>query len=661
MGAPLFLPSLSFADASQFTPRIYKYGGDLQINMAYEHNANVTPTGGLRTTDTTLEERLLFYAAGYIYHPRFISFDGFLGGDLRQEKFESNTTDNSPWTSGTGNEYGLRVRILPKHRYSLELWTERREPLVMGRLTSAYRPVLYERGALFRYKRRPASLSLRYVEKISEYGTSTVYAVSRSANGSYSIGPFVNSASSGHTESLSTPSQARTNQTYSSFTNELYFRDASFTSHIDMNDRKQESPLSSLIFTEDRLCWNEDARLSLPWNFQTSGGYGYERDIITQGMTTPSTVSTYAQETGTSVFTASHRLYNSLTTSYSVSNMSNRSTTGEMDTHSQSLVGNYTKKIPWGRFTTGAAFRSSDTDIKNAPLLTNEVYTIGLPIPGYFDLKEPSVDVNSIVIWVKSPLQPNDLILLTKDVNYTVALLGNIPRITITALDPLVFPLPETYEFHVKYSIIKEEVEFKTTNAGYNIKFELFNNLINPYYGHSKTDQKVLTGSLPGGPQHVTQDTVGVVVAKTPFTFTEEYQSVVSNINPSRTLRSIADYRKTIDASSSLYAKAYYTKQTRGGAGESGYSEDTIGTDAQFQKNVPRVNLGYNVAVAYVYSKTFTTAESYLLSSSLSWKAGKLVITMSASISETATTMPAGGRNSIVTERYLLSISRRLF
>jgi hypothetical protein len=667
LGAFLSFPSLSCADASEFIPRIYRYAGELQIEMLSDHEVNKTPAGGIRSTDTVLDEKLQLFAAGYIYHPRFISFEGFIGGGLRQEKFQSNTSSDDPYTSSTEDEYGLRVKILPKHPYTLELFTERRSPLVQGRLSLSYKPVYYDSGAIFRYKKRRASLTLSYLDDISKYGTFSVNSRTHAADGSYSIGPFINSAGHRVTDSTTAPSGSKTTQIISYFDNTLYFTEASFSSHIDIRRYTQENPLSTSLFTDDTMTWKETASISLPWNFQTSGGYSIDEDTMTTKETSNAPETSVTRQTKNTDFTISTRVYNSLTLNYYINNLSTDSTGGEITVKTRAFTAGYVKAIPTGRLIGGFFFRNSDTDINNAPTIPDESHTIDLPL-GFicdmatgtgscFNLSAQNVDQNSIIVRVKSPFPPNDLIVLTNNVNYTVGPNGNKVLVTITNL-PVGFPVPGKYEFHVTYSFTSEMVEYKTTNIGYNIRFELFNNLVNPYYGYSKQDQKVLSGELPGGPQDTATTTVGVVVLKPPYSFTEEFQSVGSNINPSRTFRSIADYRKDLAMNTNLYAKIYYTTTSQSGIAS--YSDNTLGADTRLQKYVPQKNLSLALGASYAHRQSFTASDTYLLSSSVMWKIGKLLLNASATMSESVSESPIGN-NIIISEQFFLTVTRRLF
>ena len=659
----MFFSSTSFGNAGQFLPKIYSVGGVLDINASHTHTTNVTPSGGLRTTDTALEERLRFFAVGYVYHPRFISFRGFIGGVLRDEKFTSNTGNTSSrWTLSSSDEYGLTVRILPRHPYSLELYTERHTPLTQVRVSSSYKSVYYDRGAIFRYKKRASSLTLSTTQNISEYESYRVNSVTHAADGAYSIGPFMNTAGQSVTESVTSSSQARTIQTASYFNNTLHFRDANFASHIDVRNLVQENPVSASQHNDNVLTWTEEARLVLPWNFRTSGGYRLNEQTMTQRPTNTASERTFSRETENTHFAVSHRLYNNLSTSYNINNSSSLSTGGDMKTTSKGFSANYTKMIPWGRFLTGTFVQRSLTDIKNAPTIPDEIHTITVTGSGScstgvdcFDLDNQSVDISSIIVQVRSKTT-NEIITLA-GTYYTVDQPGSAVRITITSL-PSGFVTPDIYEFHVTYSFISQMVKYETTSSGYTVAFELFNNFINPHYGHSKSDQEVLSGTLEGGPQHMSSESMGVSVLKQPYTFTTDYQSTTSNLNPSRVFKSTAGYRETIAPNTSLNAKVHYTTITRQSAVTS--SEDTLGADAHLQKNVPRKNLSLALGVSYAHRSAFSTTETYSLNSYLSWKIGKLLISMSASVSESVITS-AGVKNVSVNEQYYLTLSRRLF
>jgi hypothetical protein len=335
-----------------------------------------------------------------------------------------------------------------------------------------------------------------------------------------------------------------------------------------------------------------------------------------------------------------------------------------MKTKSQVLTSNYVKKIAWGRFNAGIFARNTITDINNAPTRT-DVRTLSgpLPLPASFDLSAQNIDESSIIVRVKNPDPPYDLIPLTS-ADYTVSpAIGNTVQITITDLpSPLlctgILCAGKNYDFHVAYSFIQQMVEYETTITGYNVKFELFDNLINPYFGYSKQDQKVLSGRLSGGPQNTSTETVGLLVLKAPYSFTEEYQSVVSNVNASRTIKSIIDYRKNMTTNTSLYAKMNYTMTKQEGSSTGSYN--TFGANARLQINVPRKNAAVAFGLFYYRRDSFTTSESYALNSSLTWKIGKLLLTAGAIATESVSTTQSG-KNNVVSQQYYLSLSRKLF
>jgi hypothetical protein len=561
----------------------------------------------------------------------------------------------------------LRVRVLPQHPYSLELFTERRSPLVEGRISSTYRPVYYDRGITFRYKQRRSSLTLSYLENISQYGKVTVDSVSQTADASYGIGPFINSGGYRVTDTATSPNKGTTTQILSYYDNTLYFKDASFTSRIDSHQLVQKDPRSIITFSDATFTWKEQASITLPWwDIQTNGAYALDEDTVTQKDTSPAGESAFSREAEFSDLSISKRFYNSLSGNFYINNINSHSTGGEMKTKSKAFNVNYVKMIPGGRFMAGYFSRRSVNDIINSPTVTNEKHTIAVSgacnpnIDTCFDLNNTSIDVNSIMIWVESPPPLNDLILLT-NADYTVYPVGNKTEIAISpaALTALGFTFPGSFNFYVKYSFIQQTVEYETNNLGYNIKFELFNNLLNPYYGFSKQEQIVLSGSMPGGPQNTETETIGVLVMKLPYTFTEEYQSISSNVNPSKTFRSIADYRKNIAPDTSLYARLHYTSTTT--LGENAYSDNTLGADARLQKFVPQKHLSLGLNASFAHRSSFSSSDMYLLHASVMWSIGNLIVNATASTSETVSTSGTMGKSVMVSQEYFLTMTRQLF
>ena len=115
--------------------------------------------------------------------------------------------------------------------------------------------------------------------------------------------------------------------------------------------------------------------------------------------------------------------------------------------------------------------------------------------------------------------------------NYQINKLGNTVQIVVLSLPfPVDQNLSVTYEFHASYSLIPSNVEFETRTEGYNLKFEIFDNLLAPYYSHTATIQRCCPVLSPAAPipDHGNNR---CYCAKMPYIVTTEYGSARSRLN----------------------------------------------------------------------------------------------------------------------------------
>ncbi len=87
----------------------------------------------------------------------------------------------------------------------------------------------------------------------------------------------------------------------------------------------------------------------------------------------------------------------------------------------------------------------------------------------------------TIRVYLKSPLPPNETILLDQNLNYTVTPLSNTFQIGIISL-PAEFAVPGTYDFFVSYSLASGSFRLAVKTYGYNVSSDLFRNLLRVYY-----------------------------------------------------------------------------------------------------------------------------------------------------------------------------------
>lgn len=654
-------------------PKIYDYSGELEINTTYSSDENKSDGRGLTRKDFFARERFNFYLTGYSYHPRFIQYSLKLSTGLKEENYKTDSVD-SGWTTGSSWGYDLRAVVLPEHPYNLELFFRRYEPLSRQALSRQSSSVVYAKGAIFRFKRKPYFLDLSYVDTTNESASGTYDTTSYRGSGSYYkeyIGGklLVFSGAYDHRETGSSFSSFKSSSDDYTLSNNISLKHLHlkgfFLENIALSSTVRYSTLEQggggPSISDDIFTWSEGFRASLPWNFGTALSYSYSESQT--AFDVPPAPKTDSKTTST-VFAwdVSHRFYASIYTNYRFRTSKRNSPTGDSTTTSNVLGINYSKKIPWGRLMAGASFSKSVTDNKGAALNVRDPHN-GVEVPGFFIIPGVrGVDVSTITIFVRDPEPPNALLPLTENLHYIVIEVGGDIRVDIFSL-PSQLPLPGTYDFLAFYSPAARNVELETENRSYDISATLFNDMIMPYYSHFSSTQKELSGSLEGEPLELESDTFGLNVTVRPFTFLFEYTDVRANISPYKAWRTELRYIKDISLTTRLQAKTRYSSThypSGTSRGVDSYTDKVFGLDAGVLKRFPKRNMALSFNGSYSLKDGLSRSTVYAVNTFLSWKTKKLLLTTGASLSTVSSEFD-GSKTERFSQYYFLNIKRELF
>lgn len=655
-------PSRASGDWRQFIPKIHDYSADLEVNTIYTSDENTSQGRGLKTTDFFAREKINFYLTGYVYHPRFIQYSLKLGVGLKEENFKTTQIDTG-WTTSTASEYHFRMIVLPEHPYNLELYTLRIEPLTRQAFSTQSSAVGFSKGAIFRYKEKPYFVTLSYVDTTNETSLSSFNTKSYHGSGTYykeyrGGNTLSFSGSYDHRNSTSSLSSFEGSSDSASLSNKISLKNVSLGSALGYSSIKQGG--AAISVDNNVLSWTENLSARLPWNFATSLTYNLSKGE--SSFETPASPETKTTSTGNNFrYDLSHRLYYSLFTQYSFGYNSLSSNQGDSKMASNTLSVNYAKNIPRGRLSAGASYSLSNHDRKGGAFVANELHT-GVAVPGFFILNSQGVDLATLIILLRDPQPPFELVSLIENVDYTVTVIGRTVRIDILTLPPQ-FPVPGTYDFLASYSLASRNVEFETTTTSYNISLNLFNDLINPYYSHLSTKQRILSGSLGEEPFDEKADTVGLIVNRIPFTFTGEYQKVSSNVTPYTAWRTELRYLQDITLTTQLQAAGRYssTNYPQGTSlGGQPYTDKVAGVDAGILKRFPKRNISLSVRGFYSQKKGLASSNTYGLNSFLTWTARKLLVTMGATVNSSTTEFQEI-RTKRISQYYYLNVKRELF
>ncbi len=655
----LLAPLSAFGDAGDFVPTINTSEGDFEVGFMGQKSENTAGDAGTKTTDTLVATRLIFYFDGYVYHPRFIQYLIKDTAGFYDEHYTTNFGGSFSQASFL-NDYEIRTKFLAEHPYNLELYKLNTTPYYRE-TTAESRVTVIEQGAIFNYTERPIFMNLSSVsgENKARIYTSD-YRTSR-ASGSFLLGPTTSSAAYSQTNSSTSLGLYSTTEE-SSYGNTIAYRNAALDSRYTV-DRSRQNSLTTPSLNTENTTWSELFNAKLPWNFSTLASYNYLKTSLTTEATSLTPQQGLDTKTKTSVFSISHKLYDSVRTSYLYNKNQTETTTGDTTSETNSLIGIYTKKVPTeGRFTIDGQASRTLVNQESAPSIVGESYSVHLF--GNFTLSRPNIDLTTIDIKVMS--DTGALIDLVQGVNYVVEPTGDLMKITIVNLPPEILaeghPLLFPYSFQATYGLLAANVRLKLTTVGYGFSLALYNGFITPYYNRLYTRQEVLAGSIPGGPQDTDVQTVGINLKKAPFGWVTEYRTVKSEFSPSRALRNTLEYSRRISDATQVYAKAEHIDTVYGAGfqGTAGYTERITNLNATIMENIPRQKM--TASLTGYYSQRLATFDTdlYSLTGNLSWKIGLLTVDTGLTLNDAETT-GGSGKQTQTSEFFYLTLRRKLF
>jgi hypothetical protein len=260
---------------------------------------------------------------------------------------------------------------------------------------------------------------------------------------------------------------------------------------------------------------------------------------------------------------------------------------------------------------------------------------------------------------------------MTEGVDYLVSQAGLQTRVSILSIpaealspDPL---YTGTYEFQVSYTIHPGDVKYELIQTGFNMRFWLFKDLLEPYFSHAVASQKLISGDLPGGDKDITTDKIGIQLHKAPYSATIEYENRQSDLDPSQRWRAELYYSKTLTPTITVAAKVFFTRETRESPSEEvvgqeadATPEDSFGGDVRLTKQLTRINLFFTTSAAYFQRTGLINGYGFSSSNSLNWIWGRLSLTLGANIRYNESEAIKGTQNQLG-QYYYLRLKRKLF
>jgi hypothetical protein len=669
-----FAVSVAFADWRDFIPTPFENSAYLETFGLYERDSLRSGSQSSRWDDTFIRERLTLLSDGYSYDPRFLQYHFSIAGLLRQENYDSSLVGSTGWTNGTGTEFDARLVLLPEHTYNLTVFASRYQPLFKEQSAVEHNAVGTTYGASVRYRKKPYFLHLGTVNDHIDSGQSSS-DVTRLALDSEYFKRFTNgnelSFNGGYDSSWFSNSEDLTGTSNEySLGNMLNLRRVRLTSNASKSDFNQESATTGK-FKSDQLSAYTLLNGYLPWNFRTNFSYRYRDNTDT--IQEPDASATKLSDKGDDIqLDVSHRLYESLDTTYTFLRDSRNSSGGDTAGTSNALTMTYTKRLPaQSRWLAGIGVSRTDTDSSGAPNVLNQPFP-NVAVPGSITLPQQNADPTSIVVFLQSPLLPFQLIELTENAHYAVIPVGNSFEIRIFSLPPQ-FVVPGTYDFSVTYSLTAGNFSLRYDTISGNASAQLFADLVTPYFGYVHVASKVLSGAFPGIPIDSTTYTTGLILHPGPVRLLGEYQELQWDVSPYRAYRAEVQYVTVLNPTTDFYATASYLNRyyphgssaalsgTVSVSASRAYTEEVESVSANIQKQLPSWNMYLALGGGYSRLNQLIDTDAYTLNGSWTWHIAKVDLSIGAS----AYASGSSGGNTVSTRRdheiVYFNLRRRLF
>jgi hypothetical protein len=631
--AAAYGPMCLGADFRLFLPRPVDNGAYVELFGSYEKDHLSTDRSMVRWDDLFLKEKLSLYSNGYVYHPRFLEYRLSMSGGLKQESYEASFVSPFGRRNGRSIEYDARVILLPEHPYNLELFALRYEPLMRSQYAAPHDSIGKSRGAEVRYRRKPWFFRARYSD--DDIDSEDVFSNVRTLNVG---GGYVKEYANGNKLNLDAtfiPAQFRTStgatgRTTSALVEDtLEFGRLRESTSLTMNDQSQNgggildtNSRQLLLFEQLRADLGHRLVADLSWRFQDA-----KSELRGSADSASSAVSSVGNDFQLGL---QHKLYDSLQTSYTFHYGSDRSSSGDSTSLANALGLSYSKLIPNGRIIAGLYGGLSDIDSSGRTSVIDETHS-GVAVPGTFTLERPTADPRSLLVLVRSPQAPFELILLMENVNYGVETVGNMVQVTILSL-PAEFVVPGKYEFRVTYALAGGDFRLRTGTLGHSASVGLFGSLLTPFYTISLVRTAVVAGAAPGGGLDSRAVTAGIAVALGAPRLRIEYMDVYWDTGPYRGWKGDFQYAGNISKTTTANATATYQhRRFSETVTQDAYSETIASVGASVQQFLFARTLSISLGGAYSWVMGLEESRTTSLNASLSWKVGLVDLSGGAS------------------------------
>jgi hypothetical protein len=614
----------------------------LDLFSSLERDELTTNFRGSDWSDLFFREKLTFFSNGYFYDPRFLQYQFSVAGALKQENFSASYVPSADWRSGTGYEYDIRTFFLPEHPYNLELYALRFQPLLRQLASPQSGTFQTTWGGIFRYRDKPWFFGTRYNDTTTESGVVSSNVRQFSVDGEYfrrfEGGNQVSVNASFHPTRFSNTTGIDGEIQEYSLGGLLDVQRARLTTTLTQNDITQDSGFGGR-FENDQTLWYEVLNLYFTKKFRSDISYRIQdyENTIPAGPTQPS--QTLDQVNKIFELDLVHRLYESLDSTFTHVDNRRASSGGDTDYTLNALSFSYNKLIPRGRFLAGLNLGRSLTETRGDVDIVDESHP-AVAVPGSFLLGQQNVAPGSVVVFLRSPLPPFDIIQLVEGLHYTLLPISNTLEVQVVTLPPQ-FALPGSFDFTVSYSLTTGTFDLRMDDIGYNASVDLLDNLLTPYYSFVAVRSTVLSGVFPGIPLDSTTRTLGLRFYRGPLRGLVEYQQLQWEVSPYRAWRAEAQYTGTLNPTTRCYAiGSYVNKYFPQGTSQvlrDSYTDQTVSASGSLQKQIPSLALMFSVGGSFSRLHGRVDGSAYSFNSSLTYHVGKMDITAGATAYQAGT------------------------
>ncbi len=628
------------AKLSDFLPRYINFSGAVEVEGLYEIDRSSSGSASTETRDLILQETFSLGGIGYIYSPLFIQLLSSASIGLEQERLETENRDYS--ANQEIYEFRQVMRFLPYHAYNLEIYGERQVGILSGRGGGTASVTTTGYGAKARYDKNPLSASLSYDHQDTE-SDETVKNDTMTGSLSYfdNLRGLRGTVNYGHNESSRRDSE-NSADLYGASLSKAFERMILETSW-NRNEQEQRSyflPRDQLtrqvVISElEHEEWENSMEFLLPYNFRSRLAYRQSNRENIQRI--GERVSNNYNDSKTYTFHLRHRLYKSLNSSLHARKTTNESRGGTSKQRSFQLTENYSKRLPWGSFSSSLSGGYAELENHGAPITLMESHRLD---PGNsFELNSDLVLPESVEVYLIDHNNNDQLIPLSLGVHYSLEERGESLRIIITPPLPedlLAEPvgLEEDYTYQVDYQLIPADYTLGIENYGAGLQLSLFDRFLNPRYRYNQISQKIVDGTYPGTPGSSKSHVVGIGFLFPPYTLDFTRSWLRSTTNDEDRFTASAEYaREVTDVTRGTISLKYENVKTE--EDETGrereISEDIYSAAAQLQSYWPQYSLSSSIDVSYSLYKGTGETERYGLNYNLIWHVGRLDLDLGAS------------------------------